>query len=120
MCIDPNWLPYEAFDKEGKHIGLNTEFIAIFRKQLAIPIEIVQTDTWSQSLEFAKQRKCDLLSLALKTEERMRYLNFTSPYLVYPRVLVTKPNFPFIDNFTYLANKKIGIPKGYAQAELIR
>ncbi|WP_372880254.1 diguanylate cyclase [Psychromonas sp.] len=120
ICIDPNWLPYEAFDKDGKHIGLNTEFINIFRKQLPVPIEIVPTSTWSQSLQFAQQRKCDLLSLAVKTDERKKYLNFTSPYLVYPRVLVTKPNLPFIDNFTYLADKKIAIPKGYAQGEIIR
>jgi polar amino acid transport system substrate-binding protein len=120
MCIDPNWLPYDGFDQQGKHIGLNTYFINIFRKQLPIPIEIVQTSSWNQSLQFAQQRKCDLLSLAAKTQEREKYLNFTSPYLVTPRVLVTKPHAPFIDNFTYLENKKIGVPKGYAQEELLR
>jgi polar amino acid transport system substrate-binding protein len=120
LCIDPNWLPYDAFDKQGKHIGLNTHFIDIFRKKLPIPIEIVQTNSWSESLEFAQQRKCDLLSLAAKTEERKKYLNFTSPYLVTPRVLVTKVHIPFIDNFTHLANKKIGVPKGYEQEEIIR
>ncbi|MFT5654256.1 MAG: polar amino acid transport system substrate-binding protein, partial [Psychromonas sp.] len=120
MCIDPNWLPYDAFDKQGKHIGLNTNFINIFRKQLPIPIEIVHTRSWSESLQFARQRKCDLLSLAVKTEERKQYLNFTSPYLVNPRVLVTKINIPFLDNFTHLANKKIGVPKDYEQQEVIR
>ncbi|MGB5444354.1 MAG: ABC transporter substrate-binding protein, partial [Psychromonas sp.] len=120
ICIDPNWMPYESFDKDGKHIGLNTEVINIFRKQLSIPIQVVPTTNWSQSLEFAQQRKCDLLSLAAKTEKRKKYLNFTTPYLIYPRVLVTKPNIPFIDNFTYLADKKIAIPKDYAQVEIIR
>ncbi|ABM04412.1 diguanylate cyclase [Psychromonas ingrahamii 37] len=120
MCIDPNWLPYEGFDQQGKHIGLNREFIDIFRKQLPIPIEIVQTSSWSESLQFAEERKCDLLSLAAKTEERTKYLNFTSPYLVTPRVLVTKTHIPFIDNFTNLSNKKIGVPKGYEQEEIIR
>jgi polar amino acid transport system substrate-binding protein len=120
MCIDPNWLPYEGFDKQGKHIGLNTNFINIFRKQLPIPIEIVHTGSWSESLQFAKERKCDLLSLAAKTTERSQYLNYTSPYLVTPRVLVTKLNIPFIDNFTHLENKKIGVPEGYEQEELIR
>ena len=120
MCIDPNWLPYEGFDQQGKHIGLNTSFINIFRKQLAIPIEIVQTSSWSQSLQFARQRKCDLLSLAAKNKEREKYLNFTAPYLVTPLVLITKPHAPFIDNFTYLENKKIGVPKGYSQGELLQ
>ncbi|PKH03578.1 histidine kinase [Psychromonas sp. MB-3u-54] len=120
MCIDPNWLPYDGFDKQGKHIGLNREFIDLFRKQLPIPIEIVRTISWNESLQFARQRKCDLLSLAAKTDERTKYLNFTSPYLVTPRVLVTKIDIPFIDNFTRLADKKIGVPKGYEQEEIIR
>jgi len=120
MCIDPNWMPYEGLDKQGKHIGLNTHFIDIFRKQLPIPIEIQQTRSWSESLQFAKERKCDLLSLAAKTEERKKHLNFTSPYLIYPSVLVTKPHIPFIDNFTSLSNKKVGIPRGYSQQEVIR
>ena len=120
LCIDPDWLPYEGFDNQGKHIGFNTEIINIFRKQLSIPITVIQTSSWSQSLQFTKQKKCDLLSLAAKTPERMKYLSFTSPYLVFPRVLVTKPDITFIDNFTHLANRKIGIPKGYAQRDIIK
>lgn len=120
ICIDPNWLPYEGFDNNGKHIGINTEFLDIFRKQLTIPIETVETDSWNESVEFAQQRKCDLLSLAASTPERKKYLNFTSPYLVFPRVLVTKTNSPFINNFTLLANKIIGVPRGYAHQDIIK
>jgi polar amino acid transport system substrate-binding protein len=120
MCIDPSWLPYEGFDNNGQHIGLNTEFLTIFRKQLPIPLETIKTNSWTQSLVFAKQRKCDLLSLAAVTDERKKYLNFTSPYLVFPHVLVTQKNVPFVNNFTVLSAKRIGMPKGYAQQEFIR
>lgn len=120
LCIDPNWLPYEGFDNNGKHIGTNTEFLDIFRKQLPIPIETVETTSWSESVVFAQQRKCDLLSLAASTPERKKYLNFTSPYLIFPLVLVTKTHSPFINNFTLLANKIIGVPKGYAHQDIIK
>ena len=30
MCIDPNWMPFEAFDKGGKHIGMTADFFKIF------------------------------------------------------------------------------------------
>lgn len=119
-CIDPNWLPYEGFDDEGMHIGLNTEFYDIFRKQLSIPLEVVKTNSWTQSVEFAKQRKCDLLSFAGVTPERERFLNFTSPYLIFPHVLVTKPELPFVNDLRLLGNKKIGMVKGYAQQEYIK
>lgn len=119
ICIDPNWLPYEGFDDNGKHIGLNTEIIDIFRKQLPIPLDVVKTTSWQESLTFAKERKCDLLSLAARTDERETYLNFTSPYLFFPRVLVTKSQMPFVSNFNELSTKNIAVVKGYAQRELI-
>lgn len=120
ICIDPNWLPYEGFDNNGKHIGINTEFLNIFREQLPVPLETIKTNSWTQSVEFAQQRKCDLLSLAGSTSERKKHFNFTSPYLTFPRVLVTKVNSPFINNFSLLANKTIGIPKGYVHQDIIR
>jgi polar amino acid transport system substrate-binding protein len=119
ICVDPNWLPYEGLDDRGKHIGLNTEIFDIFRKQLPIPLEVVKTTSWKESLTFAKQRKCDLLSLAGKTDEREKYLNFTSPYLFFPRVLVTKSEMPFVSNFNELSTKTIALVRGYAQRELI-
>lgn len=119
ICIDPNWLPYEGFDHNGNHIGLNTEFLNIFRKQLPIPLETITTDSWSQSVLFAEQRKCDLLSLAAVTAEREKYLNFTSPYLIFPRVLVTRSDLPFINDFTRITDKKIGMVEGYALKDYI-
>ncbi|WP_409439780.1 diguanylate cyclase [Psychromonas sp. GE-S-Ul-11] len=120
MCVDPNWLPFEGLDGNGQHIGTNKAFIDIFREQLPIPLEIIPTENWLESIELAKQRTCDLLSLAGETEERKQYLNFTDPYLVFPRVLVTQHHMPFVNNFNLLANKRIGMVKGYAQQDFIR
>lgn len=119
LCVDPNWLPYEGLDDSGKHIGLNTEIIDIFRKQLPIPLEVAKTTSWKESLTFAKQRKCDLLSLAAKTDERETYLNFTTPYLFFPRVLVTRSEMPFVSNFNELSTKDIAVVRGYAQREVL-
>ena len=120
MCIDPNWMPFEAFDKDGKHTGLTADFFNIFRKDLPVPIKIVKTSTWSQTLEFAKSRKCDVLSLAMETPKRREYLNFTKPYLEAPLVLATKLDKQFVNDFTTLSTQKIGIPKGYAYLELLK
>ena len=120
ICIDPNWVPYDAFDGDGQHIGLNAESLDIFRKQLPIPIETITTDTWIQSIDFVKQRKCDLLSLAGKTTEREKYFSSTFPSLIFPRVLVTKSDLPFVNDLTNLSDKKIGMVKGYAQQEFIK
>lgn len=118
-CIDPDWMPFESL-KEGKHIGLSADYLDIFQKNLSVAIKVVKTDSWIDSLELAKMRKCDILPLAMETNERKEYLDFTSPYLKIPVVLATKHDVAFIANFNNLGNKKIGIPKGYSYNEILK
>ncbi|MCK5111498.1 MAG: ABC transporter substrate-binding protein [Arcobacteraceae bacterium] len=120
MCIDPDWMPFEKFDKHNNHIGLSRDYFNIFEKQLNIPIRVIKTKSWSESLEFARSKKCDILSLAMETPMRKQYMNFTTPYLSVPLVLATKNYVPFIDDFKQLKNKKIGIVQGYAYIEILK
>lgn len=118
-CIDPNWMPFEEIDN-GKHIGISSDFIKLFEKELNIPFNLVPTKNWSQTLEYIQNKKCDFLPLTMQTNERSKYLNFTNSYLNVPLILVTKESIPFITSFEELNGKKIGIPKDFAFNEIIR
>jgi PAS domain S-box-containing protein len=120
MCVDPNWMPYEKIDK-GKHIGMAADFMGIFEKKLGIPIVLVPTQTWEESLFFAQERKCDIFSLAMSTPSRLEYMNFTQPYMSFPLVVATKLDTLFIPNVEDIINTRtLGIVKGYAFAELLK
>ncbi|MCX6076122.1 MAG: ABC transporter substrate-binding protein [Campylobacterales bacterium] len=119
MCIDPDWMPYESLE-DGRHVGLTADYFRIFQENLKIPIEVVKTKSWLQSIEFAKTRKCDIFSLAMETPERKKYMNFTTPYIKGPLVLATRLDAPFIVDFKSLGDEKIGIPKGYSSNEILR
>ncbi|QKJ23665.1 ABC transporter substrate-binding protein [Poseidonibacter lekithochrous] len=120
MCIDPNAMPFEKFDENGKHIGMTADYYDIFRNNLKTDITVLKTKTWSESLENVKTRKCDILSLARETSSRKNYLNFSVPYLNVPIVIATKLNVPFINNIEDIKNKRVGIVKGYSYAELLK
>ena len=120
MCIDPHWMPFEKFDKYGKHIGMSADYYAIFREMLHTQIRPLQTKTWSETLAFAKERKCDIISLAMETPERKKFLRFTTPYLKVPIVIATKLDKAFIYDLKSLENKTVGITKGYAFVELLK
>jgi signal transduction histidine kinase/ABC-type nitrate/sulfonate/bicarbonate transport system substrate-binding protein len=119
MCLDPDWMPFEKLE-ESKHIGMSADYLALIEENIQTKIEVVPTQSWEQSIEFAKERKCDIFSLAMQTPERKKYMNFTSPYLEVPLVLATKPEVPFVVDFHTLKDKKIGIPKGYAFVEILK
>jgi two-component system sensor histidine kinase EvgS len=120
MCIDPNWMPFEKFDLNKKHTGMTSDYFKLFEQTINIPIKVIQTTTWDQSIQYAKSQKCDILSLVTPTPKRKKYLNFTKPYLKAPLVLVTKNTIPYISDMTTIRNKKIGIIKGYAFGEIIQ
>lgn len=119
MCVDPEWYPLEAI-REGKHIGIASDIMKSFESKIGIPIELIQTSTWSESLLKAENRQCDILSLAAKTPEREKYLSFTSTYLAVPLVMVTTMEKPFTENIHTLNGKKVGVVKGYATFERLK
>jgi len=120
MCVDPNWMPYEKIEK-GKHIGITSEYIKLFSKTIGLPIRLVETDTWVQSLEYVKLKKCDILALASKTPTRLKYLNYSDPYLKFPIVLATKVDKLFITDIKeILEEKRIAIVEGYSLGENLK
>ena len=120
MCIDPNWMPFEKLDENGKYIGMSADYFNIFTDLLKTNIKVIKTKTWNESMEFAKDKKCDILSLVMRTQKREKYLNFTTPYLKTSLVIATKLNIPFINDIDLIKNKKVAITKGYAFIEILK
>jgi len=119
MCIDPDWYPYERI-QDNKHIGMSFDYFEIFKKLIPVPIELVPTKTWTQTLQYAKDGKCDIISLAVKTKKRSAYLNFTNPYLTLPLVIATTTDKPFISSINDVLEYKIGVEKDYFYRDLLK
>jgi ABC-type nitrate/sulfonate/bicarbonate transport system substrate-binding protein/signal transduction histidine kinase len=119
MCVDPNWMPYEKIEN-GKHIGIASDYIKLIEERINIDIELIPTKSWSQSLEYIKSRKCDILSLAMATPSRKKHLNFTKPYFKTPLVIATRHDISFIDSVEKLKDKRVGVTKDFAYVELLK
>jgi PAS domain S-box-containing protein len=119
MCVDPNWMPLEAI-QEGVHTGIAAEVLQIVSNKLQTPIRLVQTNTWSQSLQKAKNRECDILSLAENTPKRAEYLDFTLPYVQTPLVIATKTGLPFFSNLEEIKQEPLGVVADFSIVELLK
>ncbi|WP_085444509.1 diguanylate cyclase [Magnetofaba australis] len=118
-CADPDWMPFEKIEN-GVHKGMSAEFFKLFEQKLNIPLKLTPTRSWSESLTFAKQRHCDLFSLAMPTPERQVYMNFTPPYIRYPLVIATRSDTMFILELESVMDRPLGIVRGYAFVELLK
>lgn len=120
MCVDPSWMPLERISEEGMHDGMVPEFIKLMQERSGINVSLVPTKNWEESLQKAKQRECDILSLAMKTPERSGYMDFTTPYLIVPLAIATQNKEIFVDSLETIVDKKIALVKGYASSEILK
>lgn len=119
-CVDPDWPPIERIDENGQYVGIGADFLAKMSERLGVPMVLVPTASWSQSLAAVKQRRCDFLPAAGETKDRRRFLRFTSPYLHFPMVVATLAKAPFIEDPAVLAGKTLGVANGYASLDILR
>lgn len=119
-CVDPDWAPVERIDENGRYVGIGSDFLKIIGERLGVPMVLVPTASWSQSLEAVKKRRCDFLPVAGDTKDRRRFLRFTSPYLRFPMVVATLSKAPYIEDPQSLAGKDVGVVNGYASLDILR
>jgi len=120
MCVLPDWLPFEQIDENGLHKGIGADLMNIVSKYINIPIILVPTKEWSESLKNINNRKCDILPVAMDTPSRRVTMNFTKPYTKEPFVIATKSDKLFVKDAQSLDDKKVGIVKSYAFIEVLK
>ena len=121
LCADPNWYPLDAI-QGGKHVGMSADFFELLKQQIPIPIKLVATETWTESLEAMESRRCDVLALVTSGEktDRDRYMSVTQPYLKIPLVLVTRQQEPFIADVNRLTGVQLGIVENYLFRDILQ
>ncbi len=120
MCVDPYFMPFEKVDENGKYIGVIADLITTLSKNTSIKFELIGKDSWTDSLNLVKDKKCDILPFAAETMKRKEFLNFSQPYFTFPLVIATKSSEMFINNLESIKHKKIAIVKNYASIDLIK
>lgn len=118
MCVEPDWLPYEKIE-DGKHIGIAADYMNLMGKAISTKIKLIPTKNWSQTLQYARERKCDIVSTAINTKKRREYLTFTDSYMNASLAILSAIDRPFVDNIQQVKNEKFAVVKDYAYANLL-
>jgi len=111
MCNNPNWEPVE-YVTESYPKGIVVDILKLVEKKINVTFEYIPSSSWSQSQQFLKEKKCDILPAATKTRQREKYANFTKPYLSYQLAIITQNNKPFIRDIANVTDKTMSRKKG--------
>ncbi len=115
---DPNWLPYEAFDKQGTYIGIVDDYLKIIEQKLGVTIERIPTESWTESVNLTKQGDVDILSESPDSDLGTQ-LSFTQSYIASPVVIIMHSEMGYVDNISQIASHKIALIKDYGYVPTI-
>jgi ABC-type amino acid transport substrate-binding protein len=115
--VDKDFAPIEFLNKQGKPVGISVDYLDIIKQKTGINFEYINQDTWQATLQMTRKEKIDLLPCFTKTPERLKYLNFTEPYLNVPVVVYTRRDVSYVGNLNELKGKKVAVVKGCAPEE---
>lgn len=109
MCAHPKWLPFEGIGQGGGHTGIVSDIMAMMSDMLGVPISLVPTRTWEESLELARNGECDILSCVHTPPEKMESLIFSEPYFNSVSVMVAREGEPYIPDMKVLSGRKVAV-----------
>lgn len=119
ICVNPDRLPLEAVNIDGTLTGVSSEFVKLLADRLTIPLRLVETENWADSLRYAKTGRCDLLPMTINTEALAADLDFTSPWLSLQNVVATRNDQIYISDFKQVTNRKVGVVKGLGVRDIL-
>ncbi|MEZ8824462.1 response regulator [Vibrio amylolyticus] len=115
---DPDWLPFEAFDQNGKYIGINAEYLALIESVTGIEFEYVTSESWEQATQWAREGSIDVISMPVNIG--YSELTFTNPFLSNDLVVVMNDQQDYIQDLDVIADKKIAIIATYSYSYNIK
>ena len=120
MCINPDRMPFEKINDQGKHEGVVADIFNLIQERSALKLELIKTKNSPETLAFAKKRKCDIISLVAETPQRKAYMDFTPAYLSSPLVIVTRTEELFVENLEKVLDKPLAMVQGVTFLSILK
>jgi PAS domain S-box-containing protein len=114
---EKDWPPFNYFEY-GTPRGLSIDYMNQVAEKLGIKVEYVTGPSWNEFLGMVKRKELDVMLNIVKTEDRMKYLLYTEPYIKNPNVIVSTQENPY-ETIEALFGKTVAFPKGFFQEEVL-
>jgi len=90
LVVDPDWVPYESLDANGRHVGIAADLVRLIAQRSGVELQLVPTKNWDDSIALSKAGRALVVGFLNQTRKRDEWLVFTDPYLTDPNVFITR------------------------------
>jgi signal transduction histidine kinase/CheY-like chemotaxis protein len=119
VACDPDYAPFQFTNDAGKSVGVANDYLEIISHRLGVRFEYMQPDSWAQALQLMQEHEADMVAVATETPERLEYMRFTTPYVDFPDVIITRSG-ENISSLEALHGKHLVTIKGFGINEFLR
>lgn len=119
LSPDPDFAPIEAINEAGEYVGMAADYMELIQKKVGIDFTLVIYPSWKKVVEESKKQNVDVLAAITKSAQREEYLNFTTPHIKLPGMIIVSDRITDSVTIDDLKNMKVASPAGYVWFDLI-
>lgn len=124
VAISSDYAPISYINEQGQHIGVSAEYLQHIEQQLkivnsAFRFQTVMPNAAQKIANDPLQKGVDMVVDFVETPDRLKYWQFTQPYLKASLHLIVRQNSQTTADLTKLDDAKIAVVDYYAAHELL-
>lgn len=109
IAVHPSRLPFEELDSNGVFRGISADIISLLEKKIGVPVRVVPTESWQESIEALKEGRCDILSGVSTNAGKEVDFGVSKPYIESVNVMVVRDGHPYLPDLHALEEKTVGM-----------
>ncbi len=113
------WKPF-SFEIENKPTGISYEFWQLISQKSGLKSEYTFFRNFTSQLNSIKNRTHDIIYGINETKKRKKYALFSKNYFSFPLSITTLKDENFIEDISYILNKKIAVVKNFIAYEILK
>lgn len=116
---DPNWLPYEGYNEQGKYIGLVPDLLTLAANNTPLKFKHIHTKTWQESLQSVLNDDVMMISQS-RYSNKSTPLLFTKTYIKNPLVIVMQRGEKYVSSLHQISSSKIGVLNNHTTTPVLQ
>lgn len=112
--IDNNFFPIEARTEDGHHVGMTSDYLRILEKLTGLKFKISAVGEWTQVMQDMRDGKLDMIAALMRTPSRDDFLNFSTPFIKMPGIIVVRKGDWKDLTLDDLSGKRVAVVRRYA------
>ncbi|MBV0933715.1 transporter substrate-binding domain-containing diguanylate cyclase [Marinobacterium weihaiense] len=102
-----------SFHEDGQPVGHSVDFIRLLAQRVGLRVEFVTGHSWNDYLEMLRRGELDVMTNIVHSQQRERYMHFTTPYLRLAQGIFRRADSPPIASVADLKARPLVLPKGF-------